>query len=141
VGEGRGPGTGQRHQADGGQEERRARGRPLDLFLALLEAYPRLGSPLPLSTFSVSWSSIARPIPPDSPIWAGMRSAVSARRQVSADFLRELGKLLAPWEPLQAHHDRCARRTDISASPRAPGAGPAPAKRINYAADMPRVKR
>ena len=30
-----------------------------------------------LSTCSVSWSSTARPVPPCSPIWAGMRSARS----------------------------------------------------------------
>jgi hypothetical protein len=47
VGEGRAPGTGQRHQADGGQEERRARGKAArPIVLALLEAYPRLGRPL-----------------------------------------------------------------------------------------------
>src|SRR5690348_10117467 len=42
------------------------------------------------------------------------------RRQGRADFLRELGKFLAPRQLLQARPDQPAGRDDIFASPRIP---------------------
>ena len=41
-------------------------------------------------------------------------------RQDRADFLRELGELLAPRKPLQARPDQSAGRTGMSAPPRGP---------------------
>src|ERR1022692_2926993 len=92
--------------------------QPLDLILALLAAYPRLGRPLfPRNTrrqslvgdeftdisqelttaFSASWSSTARPIPPNSPIWAGMRSAVSAAWHSQAVLCSRYGLRSPAW--------------------------------------------
>jgi hypothetical protein len=46
VGEGRAPGPGQQQPAGNGKKNAALAERPLDLVLALLEAYPRLGQPM-----------------------------------------------------------------------------------------------
>ncbi len=146
MGEGRAPGAGQRHRADAVKKNAALAEKPLNLVLALLEAYPRLGRPLfPRNTWrqslvgdeftGISQEMVGRLLRSAGPCPLDELGDIAYRRNrgpVHAD-----GPHRAPAR-LAAAHDRGRRHDRDGRSPRSRCRGPRPRGRSAGLTDLGR---